>query len=164
MASVDRAWISAELAKGLDAERSLAADFKAKAASPPDPALSVLYHEIAAADERHATLLETIATRYGHTPSRGNGAGIGRLWNSIKDRFAELGSGALDLLNWGLTSKSLSVDWLIAWAHTFEAIGDNDSARDMAKILAEEQTHQQALQQALNQMVQRRATEGAPRN
>jgi hypothetical protein len=163
MASVDRAWISAELAKGLDAERSLAADFGAKAVSPPDPVLSVLYHEIAAADERHATLLETIATRYGHTPSRANGVGIGRLWNSVKDRFAELGSGALDLLNWALTSKSLSVQWLTAWAQTFEAIGDTDSARAIARILADEQTHQQALQQALNQMVQRLATAGDPR-
>ena len=52
-----------EFVKGIHAERSLAADAKATADSPPDPSLGVLYHEIAVADERHVGILETIARR-----------------------------------------------------------------------------------------------------
>jgi hypothetical protein len=75
--SMDRAWISSELVKGIEAERSLAADARSRADSPPDPALSVLYHEIAEADDRHAAIVEAIAVRYGHTPSKSAGGGIG---------------------------------------------------------------------------------------
>src|ERR1700737_1769678 len=104
--SVDRAWIVAGFVKGMDAERSLAAHAKARADSPPDPALGVLYHEIAAADERHASLLETIATRYGHTPSRTADGGVGWAWDQLKDKVGKLGSSAMDQLSWDQTAKA----------------------------------------------------------
>ena len=81
--SINRVWIAAELVKGVNAERSLAVDAQARADSPPDAALSVLYHEIATADERHATIIEKIAVRYGHTPSPTSSGGIGPgCWDS----------------------------------------------------------------------------------
>ncbi len=76
--SIDRVWIASQLVKGIEAERSLAIDAKAKSDSPPDAVLCVLYREIAAADERHATIVEKIAARYGHTPSQSTRGGIGR--------------------------------------------------------------------------------------
>ena len=155
--SIDRAWIAAELVKGIDAERSLAADAKARAASPPDPSLGVLYHEIAAADEQHARILETIATRYGHTPSPTASGGVGWAWDQLKDKIGTLGSSALDQLSWDQMMKAQSVDWLTAWVHTFGAIGETESARELSVVLAEEQTHHDALQQGLNRMVEQRA-------
>ena len=92
--AVDRSWIAAEFVKGIAAERSLAADAKARATSPPDPSLGVLYHEIAAADERHATILETIATRFGHTPSASGGGGVGLVWDQLKNKLGNLGTSA----------------------------------------------------------------------
>src|SRR5271165_3861728 len=96
--SIDRAWIAKELVKGIDAERSLATDAKARADSPPDAVLSVLYHEIAAADERHATIVETIAVRYGHTPSSSATRGLGWAFGQLRDKFVGLGSEVLDQL------------------------------------------------------------------
>lgn len=156
-ASDDRAWIAAEFVKGMDAERALAANAKARAESPPDPALGVLYHEIAGADERHASVLETIATRYGHTPSRAAGGGVGRAWEQLKDKVGNLGSSALDQLSWDQMAKAQSVHWHTAWVHTFGAIGDTDSARELSVVLAEEQAHRDALQQGLNRMVEQHA-------
>jgi hypothetical protein len=155
--SVDRAWIAAEFVKGIDAERSLAANAKARADSPPDPSLGVLYHEIAAADERHTRILETIATRYGHTPSPTAGGGVGWAWDQLKDKIGNLGSSSLDQLSWDLMVKAQSVHWHTAWVHTFGAIGETESARELSVVLAEEQTHHDALQQGLNRMVEQRA-------
>jgi hypothetical protein len=158
--SVDAAWICSEILKGMDAERSMSADSQSRASAPPDPALSVLYHEIADADERHATIIETAATRYGHTPMRSTSSGIGRVFGSLKDKVGELGSSALDLLSCDLTTKAHSVHWLTAWVHTFSAIGDAESARELSAILAAEQKHGEALQQAFDRMVEQNARGG----
>jgi hypothetical protein len=155
--SVDRDWIASEFVKGIDAERSLAADAKARADSPPDPSLGLLYHEIAAADERHVVILETIATRYGHTPSPSSGGGLGRVWDRVKDTVGKIGSDNLDHLGQDLTAKAQSVHWHAAWVHAFEAIGEAESARDLSAVLAEEETHLDALRQGFNRMVERLA-------
>ena len=155
--SVARSLIAAEFVKGMDLERALAANAKARAESPPDPALGVLYHEIAAADERHAMILETIATRYGHTPSRGAGGAVGRVWEQLKDKVGKLNSSALDQLSGDQSAKAQSVHWYTAWVHAFGAIGETESARELAVVLAEERSHLDALQQGLNWMVEQQA-------
>jgi hypothetical protein len=155
--SIDRGWIASELVKGIDAERSLASDAEARADSPPDAALSVLYHQIAAADERHATVVETIAARYGHTPVPSPGGGIGRALGHLKDKFVEMSSGALDQLSQDLTAKARSIHWHTAWVHAFGAIGDAESARELSSVLTEEQAHRDALQQGLNRMIEQHA-------
>jgi hypothetical protein len=155
--SIDRVWIATELVKGIDAERSLAIDAKARADSPPDPVLSILYHEIAAADERHATVVETIAARYGHTPSQSAGGVIGRALGHLRDKFVGMGSDVWDQLILDVTAKAQSVHWHAAWVHAFEAIGDSESARELSAVLAEEQAHRDALQQGLNRVVEQRA-------
>ncbi len=156
-ATSDRAWIASELVKGIDTERSLAAGAEARADSPPDAALSVLYHEIAAADERHATIIETIATRYGHTPVPSAVGGIGRAFGQFKDKLVELGSDALDQLRQDLTAKDQSVHWHAAWVHAFGALGDTESVEDLSAVLLEEQAHRDALQQGLNRVVEQHA-------
>lgn len=155
--TVDRNWIASEFVKGIDAERSLAADAKTRAASPPDPSLGLIYHEIAAADERHVGVLETIATRFGHTPSPAAGGGLGGVWDRVKGAVGNIGSDDLDHLVWDLTAKAHSVYWHAAWVHAFEAIGESESARDLTAVLAEEETHLDALRQGFNRMVERLA-------
>jgi hypothetical protein len=155
--SMDREWIASQLAKGIEAERSLAIDAKARADSPPDTVLSVLYHEIAAADERHATIVETIAVRYGHTPLQSTGGGIGQAWGHLRDKFIGLGSDALDQLILDVTAKAQSVHWHAAWVHVFGAIGDSESASELSTVLSEEQAHRDALQQGLNRVVEQHA-------
>jgi hypothetical protein len=61
--TIDREWITSELVKGLAAERTLAAEARARAESPPDPTLSLIYHELAAAEDRPRLMLETVATQ-----------------------------------------------------------------------------------------------------
>jgi hypothetical protein len=155
--SIDREWVAAELVKGIDAERSLAIDAKARAESPPDIVLSVLYHEIAVADERHATILQTIAARYGHTPSQSTGGGIGKALGHLRDKFVGLGSGVSDQLLLDVTAKAQSVHWHTAWVHLLGVIGDSQSASELAVVLAEEQAHRDALQQGLNRAVEQHA-------
>jgi hypothetical protein len=155
--SIDREWIAAELVKGIDAERSLAMDAKARAESPPDVVLSVLYHEIAAADERHATILETIAARYGHTPSQSTGGGIGRALGHLRDKFVGLGCDVSDQLLLDVTAKAQLVHWHTAWVHLLGVIGDSQSARELAAVMSEEQAHRDALQQGLNRVVEQHA-------
>jgi hypothetical protein len=155
--SIDREWIATELVKGINAERSLAVDAQARADSPPDAALSVLYHEIAAADERHATIVEKIAVRYGHTPSPTSSGGIGQALGHLRDRFVGLGTDGLDHLVLDVTAKAQSVHWHAAWVHAFGAIGDTASARELLAVLTEEQAHRDALQQGLNRMVEQHA-------
>jgi ferritin-like metal-binding protein YciE len=163
---INREWIAAEFSKGVDAERSLAAAAKERADAPPDPAMSVLFHEIAAADERHGKAVETIAIRYGYTPSRSSMAGsLGETLGRIKDKVAEsvVGSSPLEILGHDLVAKANAVHWYTAWIHAFEAIGDTESARELAAILTEEKSHQAALQDGLNRSVERGARgEAAP--
>lgn len=153
ISTIDRDWIGGELIKGIDIERSLAANAKARSDSPPDPALGVLYHEIAAADERHIGVLETIATRYGYTPSRSAGGGVVETLGRLKDRVVGMTSSALDCLSQDLAAKASAIHWHTAWVCTFEAIGDAESARELAVVLNEEGTHREAIQQGFNRMV-----------
>ncbi len=155
--SIDRAWIAAELAKGVEAERVLAADAKARAESPPDPALSVLYHEIAAADERHAVAVETIAARYGHNPSKSSAGGIGQALGHIKDKIAGIGTTPLDQMVQDMIEKDRSIHWQAAWVHTLTALGDGDSARELTTVLTEEQAHRDALQAGFNRSLEQKA-------
>jgi hypothetical protein len=156
--TIDRAWISSELVKQIDNERSMAFDAKARAESPPDPSLSVLYHEIAAADERHVLALEKIATRYGHTPSRSEGGGgVAETLGRLKDKVAGLASTNRDLLEQDLTSKSNAVNLRTAWAHVFESLGDAESARELSAVAAEDQAHRDALLEGLKRMLEQAA-------
>jgi hypothetical protein len=156
--TVNRPWIASELVKLLDIERALADGAKARADSPPDPSLGVVYREIAAADERHVAAVETIATRYGHTPARGVGGGVGEALGRLKEKVGELGSGPLDRLVHDLAAKAEATHWLVAWVGTLEALGDEASARELAAVLAEEQRHRDALQAGLNRLVEATAS------
>src|SRR4051812_36013955 len=103
--AAQRDWIATEFSKGIDAEQARAEAARSRAESPPDPALQVLYHEIAAADERHRAAVETIATRYGHTPSHSVAGGIGETLGRLKDRVGEIGSTPLQRLSADLAGK-----------------------------------------------------------
>jgi hypothetical protein len=155
---IQRDWIAAEFSKGIEAERQLAAEARARAEAPPEPGLAVLYHEIAAADERHCGIVEIIATRYGYTPSRSTVGGIGETLSRISGRVSEMGASPLDRLGHDLADKANSVHWCTAWVHAFEAIGETESARELAAILTEEKAHRDALQQALNNLVEQGAS------
>jgi hypothetical protein len=156
--TIDRAWISSEFVKQIDAERSMAADAKSRAESPPDPSLSVLYHEIAAADERHVLALEKIATRYGHTPSRSEGGGgVAEALGRLKDKVTGLGSTHRDVLEQDLAAKSNAVNLRTAWAHAFESLGDSESARELSAVVAEDQAHRDALLEGLKRMLEQAA-------
>ncbi len=157
--SIDREWIAREMADAFDHERSLSNDASGRAASPPDANYSVLYHEIALSDERHATILETIATRYGHTPRDFTEGGVGRILEHIKAQVEEFGSSPLEQVWADVAAKSRWIHWLAAWAHTFETLGDLDSARDIASVMIEEQVHRDALQNNLNRLMESRAAD-----
>ena len=150
---INRAWIASEFSKGIDAVQALIDEAKARAESPPDPSLGVLYHEIAAAEERHRAIVETIATRYGHTPSRSVAGGIGETLGRLKDRVSEMGSTPLRNLGHDLAVKANAIHWCIAWVQAFQAIGDAESARELAAVLTEERAHRDALQEGLNRLV-----------
>jgi len=151
--TINRDWIAAEFSKGIEAEQSLMEEAKARAESPPDPGLGVLYHEIAAADERHRAIVETIATRYGHTPSRSVAGGIGETLGRLKEKVGEIGCTPMQRLSHDLMAKANSIHWCQAWVQAFQAIGDAESARELAAILTEEKAHRDALQEGLNRMV-----------
>jgi hypothetical protein len=136
--AIDRTWIASEFLKIVDSERSLATDAKARAELPAMSAFAVLYHEIANQDERHVAVLETIATRYGHTPTPSTGGGVGETLGRLKDKVVALGAGPTDLLRQDLTAKTDAIHWQSAWAHALESIGDAESARDLAAALTEE--------------------------
>ena len=91
--TIPRAWMASEFLKIIEAEHFLATEEKGRAESPPIPALAVLYHEIADQDGRHAVVLETIATRYGHTPTRSKEGGVGEALSRLKDKVVMLGTG-----------------------------------------------------------------------
>ena len=134
-----------------------------RAESPPDPTLGLLYHEIAAADGRHRAIVETIATRYGHVPSRSMAGGIGETLGRLKDKVGEMGSNPLWLLSHDLVSKANAIHWYTAWIQTFQAIGDAESSRELSAILTEEKAHRDALQEGLNRMVTQGATGANPK-
>ena len=155
--SAQRDWIATEFSKGIDAEQALVDEARARSDSPPDPALQVLYHEIAAADERHRGVVETIATRYGHTPTHSVAGGIGETLGRLKDKVGEIGSTPLQRVSHDLAAKANAIHWYTAWVAAFQAIGDAESARELAAVLTEEKAHRDALQEGLNRMV----TQGA---
>lgn len=157
VSTTNRGWIAAELAKDVVAGRSLAADARARAASPPEPALGVVYHEIAAAAERHAAAVETIAVRYGHDPSHAAGGGIAAAFGRLRDRAGEIGAGAPSLVRQDLEATAAAIHRHTAWVHALGALGDVQGARELAAILADELTHREAFQQSLCRLVEQRA-------
>jgi hypothetical protein len=161
--TINRDWIAAEFSKGIDAEQALMDNARLRAESPPDPTLGVLYHEIAVADERHRAIVETIATRYGHVPSRSVAGGIGETLGRLKEKVGEMGSIPLQRLGHDLVHKANAIHWYTAWIQTYQAIGDAESSRELAAILIEEKAHRDALQEGLNRMVIQGATGASPK-
>ena len=155
--TAQRDWIATEFSKGIDAEHAMISECKARAESPPDPSLQVLYHEIATADERHLEIVETVATRYGHTPSHGMSGGIGETIGRLKGKVGALGASPQLLISHDLAAKANAIHWYTAWSTAFGAIGDAESARELAAILTEEKSHRDALQEGLNRLI----TQGA---
>lgn len=151
--AIHRDWIASQFSKGVHAEIQMASEARERAASPPQPDLGVLYTQIADADVRHRDIVETVAVRYGHTPDRKAGGGIGGTLNRLKDKVASIGSSPLDTVAHDLEAKSNAIHWYAAWVHAFEAIGDSQSARELAAVLIEEKSHVDALQDVLNRLV-----------
>ena len=149
----NREWIAAEFSKGIDAEQSLIDESKARSEAPPDPALQVLYSEISRADERHKGIVETIATRYGHALTRKSGGGIGETLGRLKGKVGEMGATPTQLVSYDLAAKANAIHWYTAWIVAFEAIGDTESARELAAVLTEEKAHRDALQMGLDRLV-----------
>jgi hypothetical protein len=155
--SIDRDWITSELEKGLAAERTLAAEARARAQAPPDPTLALIYGELANAEDRHLLILETVAIRYGHNPVRDTGGGgIGKTFGWLRGKVTDLGSSPFDRLTYDLVARASSVLWYTAWAHAFESVGDPESARELEAVLAEKRAHCEALQGGLNRLVEAR--------
>lgn len=157
VANTQREWIAAEFSKGIESEQSLIDEALARASSPPDPSLQVLYHEIASADERHRSIVEKVAVRYGHTPSNSIGGGIGGTIGRLREKVGELGSTPQQLVAHDLGLKANSIHWYTAWIAAFTAVNDVESAREMTAILTEEKAHRDALQEALNRLLTRGA-------
>jgi len=153
--TINRDWIAAEFSKGIEAEQALREEARARAESPPDAELGVLYHELATADERHRLIVETIATRYGYTPSRTLAGGIGETLGRLRDKVGSLGSSPLQQIGHDLMAKANAVHWCTAWVHAFQVLGDAESARELAAVLTEEKAHCDALQEGLNRLVAR---------
>ena len=100
-AAVDRNWILSEFSKGIDAEGQMAHEAQAQADAPPEPALGVLYAQIAEADLRHHDAVETIAVRYGLTPGQGHhgfASNIGETLGRLKDKVTGAASNSLERL------------------------------------------------------------------
>lgn len=149
--SIDRDWIVAQFSHGIEAEHALHADALATAKSPPDPSLAVLYNQIAAEDERHAGVIETIATRYGYVAgSTSSGGVLSGTFGRLKEAMSEMGSTPQQRLEHDLAAKSSSIHWSTAWVFAFGQIGDKTSAEELTAILNEEKAHHDALQQGLN--------------
>lgn len=151
--STARAWVATELAKDIEAGLRRAADARTRVESPPEPALGVVYHEIAEAAARHAAAVETIAVRYGYTPSHGVGGGIGAALGRLRDRAGEIGSSPLALVSRDLEATADAIHRHTAWVGAFEALGDLESTRELKAVLGEEKTHREALQQSLGRLV-----------
>jgi len=157
--SINRDWIATQFSKGIDAEEALRDEARARAQSPPDPTLQALYHEIAAADERHRDIVEKVAIRYGYVPTRSAGGGITDALGRLKERVADsvMGSSPLGQVADNLIAKANAIHWYQAWIHTFQALGDSESARELSAVVTEEIAHRDALQAGLNQLVERGA-------
>jgi hypothetical protein len=155
---IRRDWIATEFSKGIQAEQDFVETARERGESPPAASLQVLYHELAVADERHRTIVETIAARYGHTPSKGMGAGIGQTLGRLKMKVGDIGASPLRIVGEDLKAKANAIHWYVAWIKTFESIGDPDSARELAAVLTEEKAHRDALQEGLNRLVRQEAT------
>lgn len=149
----NREWVATEFSKGIDAEQALMEVGKARVQSPPDETLAVLYQEIATADARHKQIVETIATRYGHTPTRGVTGSIGETLGRLKDKVGEMGATGIHLLGSDLAAKANAIHWYTAWVAAFESLGDTESASQLAAVMTEEKAHRDALQTALNRMI-----------
>lgn len=162
--NANREWIAAELAKGIAAEAQQAETARHRVAAPPDPSLGALYGEIAEADERHRLIVEAIATRFGHTPTRPTATGgLGEAITRLKDRVVTGNTGtALELIGKDLAAKANATHWYTAWIEAFEAIGEAESARELAAVRTEEQAHRDALQKALTMLVTRGVQTGDP--
>jgi hypothetical protein len=157
MPTIDREWITSELDKGLAAERTLAAEARARAESPPDPTLTLIYHELAVAEDRHRLILETIAIRYGYTPTHDvGGGGLTGTFGWLRGKVTDLGSSPFDRLTYDLVARASSVLWYTAWVHTFQSVGDAESARELAAVLVEKRAHCAVLQGGLNRLVEAR--------
>lgn len=157
--SARRDWIVAEFSKGIEAEESLHTHAQANAANPPDPSLGVLYHEIADDDQRHRRIIETIATRYGYNPSKHGSSGIGGTLGRLREKVSEFGSTPQTRLAHDLSAKADAIHWCTAWVHTFQTLGDTESARELAAVLTEEKAHHEALQEGLNRLLAREAVD-----
>lgn len=158
--AVDRDWIAAELLKIADAERALATEAKARAATPPTPELGVVYHEIAEREDGHALVAETVAARYGGTPTRFAGTGVGETLGRLKDKVVALGAGPIDVLRRDLAARADAVEWIKVWTRTLEDVGDVESGRALAAVSAAHETHRDALEEGLRRLVGRRAAGG----
>ncbi|WP_406697295.1 hypothetical protein V5E97_00490 [Singulisphaera sp. Ch08] len=156
--TVNRTWIATEFSKGIEAEQALFDEAKARSQSPPDPSLGVLYHEIAAADERHLAIVETIATRYGYTPSRSVTGGIGETLGRLKEKVSAMGSSGHQRVAHDLVAKANAIHWCTAWIQAFQSLGDAESARELTVVLTEDNAHRDALQEGLNRLVLQGAT------
>ncbi len=154
-----RDWIVAEFSKGIEAEHSLQTHAETTASNPPDPSLVVLYHEIAADDQRHRMIVETIATRYGYNPGKILGGGVSGAFDRLREKVGEIGSTPQTRLAHDLAAKADSIHWTTAWIYTFQSLGDTVSARELAAVLTEEKSHHDALQEGLNRLMAREATE-----
>jgi hypothetical protein len=151
---INKTWVVSELMKLVEAERSMAGGIGARSETPPDESLSFVYHEISTADERHAQIIETIATRYGFTPSRGASGGIGEALGRLKERFAAIGSNPIERLLVDMSAKAEAIHRYTAWVHALESTGDAASGNEMATILADEQVHLDALQAGLDRLIE----------
>jgi len=160
-ATIDRDWIAAQFSKGIEAEHEMAHTAHDRASSPPEPALGVLYTQIAEADERHHTAVETVAVRYGAAPSRGLGGGITETIGRLKDKVTSIGTTPQEYVAHDLAAKANAIHWYTAWVHAFGEVGDTESARELAAILTEEKAHHDALQDVLNRMIARGARGGS---
>ncbi|MFO0950710.1 MAG: hypothetical protein U0835_06060 [Isosphaeraceae bacterium] len=156
MTSEQRDAVAAELLKLIELERSLAANAKARAQSPPMPELGVLYHEIAEQDERHVVALETISTRYGNTPTRGSAGGVGETIGRLKEKVVELASEPFDLIRQDLEAKADAIHLGTAWAHALASAGDAQSAKELQTLLDEDQAHRDALLEGLKRLAESR--------
>jgi len=157
--TINRAWISAEFSKGIESEQAMVDEAKSRAEAPPDPTMAVLYNEIAAADERHRLIIETIATRYGYTPSRSVASGIGETLGRLKEKVSEIGMSPLERIGHDLAARANAIHWSTAWVQAFQSIGDAESARELAAVLTEEKAHRDALQEGLNRLLLQRLAE-----
>ena len=85
--------------------------------------------------------------------------GFGEALGRIKERMTEsvLGSSPLEHLSHDLVGKANAIHWYTAWISTFEALGDTESARELASILTEEKSHHDTLQASLNRLVEQNA-------